>query len=80
MFRINADTASYTCCFGLLVKYQKLSKRKGVTFSTGLLLLHFYMNTVQNSTTSKLENIKIMQEAKKKGDQNDELPSCPQAG
>lgn len=33
MFRINADTASYTCCFGLSVKYHKLLQKEKVSHS-----------------------------------------------
>ena len=33
MFRINSDIASYTCCFGLLVKYHKLLQKEKVSHS-----------------------------------------------
>ena len=82
IFRINADTSSYTYCFGLLVKYHKLFQKEKVSHSPLVycFCIFIWIQCRIQQSVNCLENIKIMQEAKKKHDQNDEFPSCPQAG
>lgn len=72
MFRIKADTASYTCCFGLTVQYHKLLQKEKVSNSPLVYCFWIFIWTYKKiqQSVNHLENTKIMQEVKKKNDQN----------
>lgn len=78
MFRINADTASYTCRFGLSVQRHRLLQKEQVPNSP--LVTAFAFQTQQPANC--LENTGATQGVKKENADNDMmwLPSLLQVG
>lgn len=80
MFSINANIASYTCCFGLSTLYHKLYKKKRcqiLHWSTTFAFWWMYSKIQQ--LVNCPENTRIMLEVKRKNEQNGRV-SFPPSG